>query len=444
MIITKMRLSRREALRGLGTTLALPFLDAMMPALSAAAKPTPRFLGCYVAQGAHMAQWTPEAEGSAFEVTPCLQPLAAYRDQMVVLSGLSNERAAPTPGDSGGPHSRVQAAFLTGSRARKTEGADFQVGMSVDQIIAKQIGQDTQFTSLELGLESVDLVVGGCDYGYTCAYTSTLAWKTPTTPLPNETNPRVLFERLFGDGGSTDASVRIARQREDRSVLDSVNTEMTRLARSLGAGDKLRVNEYFEAIRDIERRIELAEKQSGRELPVFSQPAGIPPTYAEHAKLMFDLLALAWQADLTRVSTYVLARELSSRTYPEIGVPEAHHPLSHHGDDPAKLAKIAKINAFHASLFAYFIEKLRTTPDGDGTMLDHSLLLYGSGMSNSNQHLHRNLPLVLVGGGAGTVKGGMHRKYDPTTPMANLHLTLLDKFGVPTTSFGDSTGTLSL
>jgi hypothetical protein len=444
MIITKMRLSRREVLRGLGTTLALPWLDAMMPALSAASKPPMRFMACYVAQGAHMAQWTPEVEGPGFEITPCLQPLAPYRDQMLVLSGLSNERAAPTPGDSGGPHSRVQAAFLTGARARKTEGADFQVGMSVDQIIARQIGQDTQFTSLELGLESVDLVVGGCDYGYTCAYTSTLAWKTPTTPLPNETNPRVLFERLFGDGGSTDAAVRMARQREDRSVLDSVNAEMTRLARSLGAGDKLRVNEYFEAIRDIERRIELAERQSGRELPVFNQPAGIPPTYAEHAKLMFDLLALAWQADLTRVSTYVLARELSSRTYPEIGVPEAHHPLSHHGDDPAKLAKIAKLNAYHASLFAHFVEKLRTTPDGDGTMLDHSLLLYGSGMSNSNQHLHRNLPLVLMGGGAGTVKGGVHRAYDPTTPMANLHLTLLDKFGVPTTSFGDSTGTLSL
>ncbi|HEY2149893.1 MAG TPA: DUF1552 domain-containing protein [Vicinamibacterales bacterium] len=444
MIITKMRLSRREVLRGLGTTLALPLLDAMMPALSAAAKPPTRFMACYVAQGAHMAQWTPTSEGSAFEITPCLEPLAAYRDQMVVLSGLSNERAAPTPGDSGGPHSRIQAAFLTGSRARKTEGADFQVGMSVDQIIARQICQDTQFTSLELGLESVDLVVGGCDYGYTCAYTSTLAWKTPTTPLPNETNPRVLFERLFGDGGSTDASVRLARQREDRSVLDSVNTEMARLARSLGSSDKLRVNEYFEAVRDIERRIELAERQSGRELPVFSQPAGIPPTYAEHARLMFDLLALAWQADLTRVSTYVLARELSSRTYPEIGVPEAHHPLSHHGDDPAKLAKIAKLNAYHASLFAHFVEKLRTTPDGDGTMLDHSLLLYGSGMSNSNQHLHRNLPLVLLGGSGGTVKGGMHYKYDPTTPMANLHLTLLDKFGVPTTSFGDSTGTLSL
>jgi len=445
MIVTKKSLSRRTVLRGLGAVVALPFLDGMFPAFAAAIDKTgaavARRLGVfYLPNGVIMDKWTPATEGAGFEWTPTLAPLAPFRDQLLVLSGLVNKPAVPYPNEGAGDHARASATFLTGVHAKKTEGADIQAGISMDQIAAKELGKETQLASLEMTLEYTEML-GACDAGYACAYSNTIAWRSPTTPLPMEIDPRAVFERLFGDGDSTDRAARLSRIAEDRSILDSLARDVTRLGRGLGARDRSKLGEYLEAIRDVERRIQRAEEQSTRELPVIEQPAGIPPTFEEQAKLMFDLLALAYQADLTRVSTFMMGHEVSSRAYPEIGVPDAHHPLSHHQGDKEKIAKCTKVNLLHAQMFAYFVEKLRSTPDGDGSLLDHSMLLYGGGISDGNQHSHLNLPLVLLGGAA-QFKGGRHIQYPKDTPLANLHVSVLDKLGVRVDGFGDSTGQL--
>ena len=441
MMVTRKAIPRRTVLRGIGATLALPLLDGMVPAFAAirnsAARPVRRFGVVYVPNGMAMKHWTPAAEGAAFETTRLLQQIAPYRDQMSVLTGLNGVAS------NAGVHASAATRFLTGVTPARTE-SNLRAGVSVDQLIAREFAKDTQLASLEIALDSRD-VSGSCDVGFSCTYTNTIAWRNETTPLLGENNPRAVFEQLFGDAGSTDPAARLARIRKDRSILDSVSEKVDTLQRELGPNDRLRVTEYLDAVRDIERRIQKAEEQSDRELPEVDQPAGIPATYAEHARLMFDLMLLAYQTDLTRVSTYMMAREISGRTYPEIGVPDSHHPTSHHRDDPTLYEKIAKINEFHLSLFAYFLEKARATPDGDGNLLDNMMLLYGAGMSDSNRHDNKGLPLVLVGGGSGQLRpGGRHLRYREKTPATNLHLTILDKMGVPVDKMSDSTGKLNL
>jgi hypothetical protein len=447
MFITKMSLPRRTVLRGIGATLALPLLDSMVPALSAlratAGAPARRLGIVYVPNGIYMSKWTPASEGSAFELAQTLEPLAPYRDQIVVLTGLSNKQGDALPGEGAGDHARAAGAYLTGVHPKKTEGADIQAGVSMDQIAARVLGAETQLASLELSLDSKE-PVGACDPGYSCAYANTLCWRSPTTPLPMENDPRAVFERLFGSSDSTDPAQWRVRRQEDRSILDAVTKKVARLRRELGTGDSAKLDEYVEAIRDVERRIQKAEEQSARELPAIDQPAGIPSSFEEHAKLMFDLQALAYQADLTRVITFMVSHETSQRAYPEIGVPDAHHPLSHHGGDAEKIAKLVKVNLHHARLFAYYVEKLRTTRDGEGSLLDHISIIFGSGMSDGNTHNHHNLPTLLVGGGAGRIKGGRHLKYPPFTPVTNLFVSLLDKLDVPVETIGDSTGKVEL
>jgi hypothetical protein len=447
MFLSRIHLPRRAFLRGLGATIALPLLDGMVPALSAlgqtAARPVRRLGIVYAPNGMNIWRWKPATEGANFELTPVLAPLAPFRSRLLVLSGMSNQQADAVPGEGGGDHSRGQAAFLTGVHAKKTQGPDFQAGVSMDQIAARELGNDTQLASLELGLESNDLA-GGCELGLSCAYTGTLSWRGPTSPVPVEIDPRAVFERLFGSSDTTDPKARLERLQTERSILDSVTSDLQRLHRRVGSSDQRKVADYLEAVRDIERRIQKAEEQSGRQLPLVEQPAGVPATFAEHARLMFDLMALAYQTDLTRVCTFLIGREQSTRTYPEIGVPEPHHPISHHQQRPEYLEKLAKINVFHLKIFAEFLEKLRSTADGDGTLLDHVMLLYGSGLSNPDDHNHHDLPILLAGGGAGQLRGGRHVKYPLDTPLANLHLTLLDKMGVPLDRLGDSTGTIEL
>jgi hypothetical protein len=440
MIISKMAIPRRTVLRGIGATLALPLLDSMVPALTAwsktAAKPVNRFGVVYVPNGMIMPNWTPAAEGAAFELTPTLSPLAPFREQLLVLSGLN---CIPTPGRPGGAHAKASTRFLT-DVSPPTSETQLDAGISMDQIVAKELGKFTQLASLELAIESGD-TAGACDQGFACAYTNTISWRSANTPLPTQNNPRAVFERLFGDSGSTDPKVRLARMQRERSVLDSVTQEVAQLRGELGQGDGAKLTEYLEAIRDVERRIQMAEAQSGQELPVIEHPGGIPATFDEHVKLMFDLEVLAYQCDLTRVITFMMGREFSGVTYPQIGVPDAHHPMSHHQNEPEKVAKVAKINAYHVGLFAYLLDKLRSTPDGDGSLLDHMTMMYGAGMADSNAHSPINIPLVLAGGGAGQLKGGRHIRYKDM-PLANLHLTLLDKFGVQWDRIGDSTGRL--
>jgi hypothetical protein len=444
MVITRKALSRRTFLRGLGATVALPFLDGMIPAFAAGtAAARARRLGIiYVPNGVIMDKWTPAAEGATFEWTPSLAPLAPFREQVLVLSGLNDKPAVPLPNEGAGDHARAASTFLTGVHVKKTEGADIQAGVSMDQIAARELGKETQLASLEMTLEYTEML-GACDAGYSCAYSNTVAWRGPNTPLPMEVDPRALFERLFGDGDSTDRAARLTRIQEDRSILDSLAGDVARLGRDLGQRDRSKLSEYLEAIRDVERRIHRAEEQSSRELPVVERPAGVPATFEEHSRLMFDLLALAYQADLTRVATFMMGHEVSSRAYPEIGVPDAHHPISHHQGDTEKIAKCAKVNAFHMQTFARFVETLRATPDGDGSLLDHTILMYGSGMSDGNLHSHLNLPLLLIGGGTGQLKGGRHIRYAADTPLTNLHLTVLGKLGVRMESFGDSNGQLT-
>jgi hypothetical protein len=430
----------------MGVTIALPLLDAMVPALTAltktAASPVRRLGFVYTPNGATMAAWTPAGEGPALnELPPTLSPLAPFRDQVIVPTGLS-QRQAESHSDGNGEHSRGQTVWLSGVHPKRTEGADVQAGTTVDQIAAQAIGKDTPLLSLEMALEQ-NYLVGNCDNGYSCVYWNTISWRAATTPLPMEVNPRVVFERLFGDGGTPQQ--RLEQVREDRSILDSVKDAVTSLQTRLGMNDRMRVAEYLDSMREIERRIQVAEKQSGEsliELP--GRPVGAPESYDEHAKLMFDLAALAFQADITRVFTLLLGREQTNRPYPWIGVPEAHHSISHHQGDPIKLAKAAKINQYHVALLAGFAEKLRSVTDGDGTLLDHSMILQGSGLSNSDQHSHIDLPLVLVGGGAGRLRGARHLRFPKDTPMNNLHVALLEKVGVEVEKFGDATGTVEL
>ena len=440
MNIFKKSLSRGTVLRGLGASLALPLLDSMIPALSSAsaqaAQPAKRLGVVYVPNGMAMKSWTPATEGAGFEITRILQPLAAYQDRMLVLTGLNGPRS------NAGVHASASTRFLTGAIPARVE-SDLQAAVSIDQLVARQLGRETQLGSLELALDKND-VFGSCDIGFSCQYTSTIAWRDANTPLPMETNPRLVFERLFGDIGTTDPAVRLQRLRKDQSLLDAVSDRVSELNRSVGAGDRARLDQYLDAVRDVERRIQMAEAQSNRELPEVEQPSGIPDSYEEHAKLMFDMQVLAYQTDLTRVITFMLGRELSGRTYAEIGVPDSHHPTSHHRDDPVLYEKVTKINEFHTSLFAYYLDKLDATPDADGSLLDNMLLLYGAGMSDSNRHSNAGLPLVLLGGGAGTLKGGRHIRYTEGTPINNLHLTMLDKMGVPVDNLGYSTDQFDL
>ena len=440
MIITKKAIPRRAVLRGIGATLALPLLDGMVPALSAirntAASGMRRFGVCYVPNGMAMEHWTPTGEGTAFEFSQILQPMAPFRDRTLVLTGLN-------PGPGGGAHAGAATKFLTGVAGRMTDGSEIQAGRSIDQLLGQALGQHTQLSSLELALDGRDFA-GSCDAGFSCAYTNTISWRTPTTPLPMENNPRVVFERLFGDTGSTDPAVRLARIKEDRSILDSVTDKVADLQRGIGPEDRNKISQYLDAVRDVERRIQKAEEQSARELPLVEQPAGVPPTFEEHMRLMFDLQLLAYQVDLTRVATFMVGREISGRTYNDIGIPDAHHPLSHHLDDPIKIGTMSKINTYHVVLFADFVEKMRSTPDGDGSLLDHTLLLYGAGMSNSNAHAPNNLPIMLVGGAGGELKGGRHITYPEDTPMANLLMAIMDTLGVPMDEVGNSNGMLDV
>jgi hypothetical protein len=438
MIVTKKALSRRTFLRGAGTALALPLLDAMIPSMTALAE-TPaaperlRRLGyVYIPMGCDGSRWTPPGRGRLDEMSFILAPLAPVKQHVTALSNLELRKAYP------GTHATSNSAFLSAARAKLTESADYYLGTTADQLAARQLGRDTQLPSLELSMDLMTLA-GQCDNGYACVYHNCLSWSSPTTPLPSEAHPRIVFERLFGDG--TTSLERRASRENRASLLDSVMDEFTQLNKQLGPADRARVSQYLDTIREVERRIQRAEANAAAN-PVLDmeRPVGVPVSYADHARLMFDLQVLAFQANVTRVITFQLARETSNRTYPEIGVTDPHHPLTHHGNDPKKIEKVARINRFHVSLFAEFLKKMQNTHEGDGTLLDHSLLLYGSGMGNPNRHDHDNLPILVAGGAAGRMKGGRHIRFAKPTPLANLHLTLLDKVGVQLVSFGDSRG----
>jgi len=443
MFVTRKHLSRRAVLRGAGATLALPLLDCMVPALTAlsrtaAAPARLRRLGVfYVPNGMSMGYWWPRTEGSVQAMPPTLQSLAGLEDRVLLLGGLADEPADLMEG--GGDHARSAGTFLTASTFRLTTGADVYASVSMDQVAARELGKETQLTSLELGIES-NAMVGTCDGGSSCAYTNTVAWRTPTTPLPVERDPRAVFERLFGTSGSTDPAARLARLERDRTIIDAVSSELKRLERILGTGDRVKVSEYVDSVRDVERRIRTAERQSSRELPLVDEPVGIPDDYATHAKLQMDLLALAYQTDLTRVSTFMLAKEVSGRAYPEIGVSDSHHPLSHHQDEAGKLERLHKINEYHFQQFAHLVKRMEAMPEGDGTMLDHTVFLYGTGISDSNTHFHDDLPVAVVGGQAAGIRGGRYVRHAQGTPIANLYVSLLDRLGVHVDSFGDSTG----
>jgi hypothetical protein len=438
MIVTKRALPRRTVLRGAGATLVLPLLDAMIPALTAQAD-TPaaparlRRLGyIFMPMGSDITRWTPPSAPRLDRLSPTLAPLEPLKQHITIISNLELLNAYP------GTHSSSNAAFLSAAKAKHTESSDYYLGTTADQIAARQLGKDTQLPSLELAIDLLS-TVGQCDNGFACVYQNCLSWSSPTTPLPAEAHPRIVFERLFGEGGT--AAERKAALKKRASLLDAVGDEFARLKQQLGPADRVRVSGYLESIREVERRIQRAEADTRRDaLPDLDRPVGVPAAYADHARLMFDLQVLAMQGDITRVITFQLARETSNRTYPEIDVPDPHHPLTHHGNDPDKIARMAKINRHHVSLFAYFLERLRATPEGSGTLLDHSLLLYGSGMGNPNVHDHTNLPIIVAGGAAGKMQGGRHIKYDQPTPLANLHLTLLDKVGVHVERFADSSG----
>jgi hypothetical protein len=446
MTIFKKAIPRRTFLRGLCSTLALPLLDGMVPAFAGSVKGPVRLGIVYVGNGMWpMDKWTPKGSSGVLEMTPTIEPLASFRNQLTLLTGLAHKEAFPTPDDASADHSRACASFLTGIRPKHTAGKDFRAGISMDQIAAGKLGKKTQLASLELSLFLGDLV-GTCENGDTCTYLTTLSWRTPTTPLPMENNPRAVFERLFGDSDSTGRSDRVSLIRREQSVLDGVSRDMASVLTGLGSSDRAKLSEYFDAVRDVERRIQIAETQANSEVPTFERPAGVPASFEEYAKLMIDLQVLAYQTDLTRIITFAIGREgpYGGRAYPELGISELHHTLSHHQDDAAAIDKLFEINLYHSKLFAYFLEKLRSTPDGDGSLLDHTILLYGSGLSNGNIHQHDNLPILLAGGGRGDIKGGRHIKYSDGTPMTNLHLTLLDQLGIPLEKLGDSTGQLDL
>ena len=438
MIITKKALPRRTFLKGIGATLSLPLLDAMVPAATALektpAKPVRRLGYVFMPMGCDITRWTPPGGEKLDKLSPILSSLEPVKQDVTIVSNLELANAYP------GSHATSNSAFLSAAKAKVTESTDYYLGTTADQIAARHIGQSTQLPSLEMAMDLLKLV-GQCDNGYACVYQNNLSWSSPTTPLPAEAHPRIVFESLFGEGGT--AKERRAALRERASLLDSVSEEITRLQHELGPADRAKLEEYLTAVREVERRIQTAESDGAKnQLPDLDRPLGVPASYADHARLMFDLQVLALQGDVTRVTTFQLARETSNRTYPEIGVPDPHHPLSHHGNNAEKVALMAKINSFHVSLFAEFVLKLKKTTDGNGSLLDHSLYLYGSGMGNPNVHDHTNLPTIVAGGGAGKMRGGRHIQYDKPTPLANLHLSLLNKVGVPMESFADSTGTV--
>jgi hypothetical protein len=441
MIITKKALPRRTFLRGMGATLALPLLDAMVPAATAATKtvatPVRRLGYVFMPMGCDITRWTPGGtDGKLGELSPILNSLGSVKAHVTAITNLELRNAYP------GSHATSNSAFLSAAKAKHTESSDYYLGTTADQLAAQQIGRETQLPSLELSMDMLQ-TTGQCDNGYACVYQNNLSWSSPTTPLPSEAHPRIVFERLFGEGGSL--AERRAALKKRASLLDLITEDISSLKRKLGPADQAKVSEYLDTVREVERRIQKAEADVAHSsLPAdLDRPLGVPAAYADHAKLMFDLQVLAMQGDITRVITFQLARETSNRTYPEIGVPDPHHPLSHHGNDPEKIARMAKINAFHVSLFAYYLERLKATPEGSGTLLDHSLILYGSGIGNPNIHDHTNLPILVAGGAAGGMKGGRHLRYDEPVPLANLHLTLLDKVGVKIDSFADSNGKIN-
>jgi hypothetical protein len=439
MFVTKTSLPRRAFLRGMGVAIGLPLLDAMVPALTAAAqtaaRPRYRFGAIYVPHGVIMEQWTPATVG-ALELKPILMPLASFRERMVVVSNLARPEQGFDTNHAGAP-----ASWLTGVAPKRTDGPDFRLGVTVDQVIAEQIGQDTTFPSLEVATEDFTALLGSCAPGFSCAYANTLSWQGPTAPLPMEINPRVLFERMFG-GGST-ADERRARMREDRSVLDFVAEDVAALERSIGRPDRLRLDQYLDNVREVERRIQRAEQRSQTAVDVPEAPVGVPESYEEHVGLLYDLLALAYETDLTRVFTFMMARELSQRTYPHINATLPHHMLSHHANNPERIAAHARVNTYHVQLFGKFLQRLDATPDGEGSLLDHSVILYGSGMGNGNVHAPYPLPMLLVGG-KGLVAGGRHVQARENSPNANLMLSLLDKFGIEQERFGLSTGRVEI
>ena len=444
MIVTRKSLNRRFFLRGFGTALALPFLDAMTPAFAAASKsagaPPMRMAFLYVPNGIIMKDWTPKAEGRGYEFTKTLKPLEPFREKMLVLSGLDHY-TGNSLGDGAGDHARAGSTWLTGVHPKKTEGADIRSGISVDQVAAKEFGKLTVLPSLELGLDD-NRMVGGCDSGYSCAYSNTISWSSPTTPLPLESNPRAVFERLFGDGETTDPAVRALQSRQDRSILDFVRADTARLSGTLGTGDRRKLTEYLDSIREIEQRIQKVEKheQNAITLPTIERPAGIPPTFEEHADLMFDLMTIAFRADLTRVISMMIGREGGNRTYRSIGVPDAHHGLSHHFNDDAKIARLQKIDQHHVEVASRLLAKLEAAKESNGSLLDNSCVVYGSSLSDGNRHEHVDLPAFVAGGAAGKIHGGRHVRYKKGTPMTNLFLSMLDMAGVKPEKIGDSTG----
>lgn len=436
MFLTKKAIHRRTFLKSAQAALALPLLDAMIPAHTAwaqtPAKPVPRLGFVFVPMGCDQARWTPPGQGKLDELSPILGPLKPVKDQVTVITNTRLQNAYP------GTHDTSNAAFLSAAPAKHTESSDYFLGTTVDQIAAKEMGRQTQLASLQLAMD-LNPLAGVCNNGYACVYQNCLSWTSPTTPLPSEAHPRVVFERLFGEGGN--AAARRSALRNRASLLDAFSGDITKLKQRVGAPDRARLDQYLDSIREVEREIERAEQAvAENKTPDLDRPVGVPVAFADHAKLMFDLQILAFQADITRVVTFQLTREQSNRTYPEIGVPDPHHPTSHHGNDPEKLAKIAKINAFHVSLFSEFLQRMKATPDGDGSLLDHSVYMYGSGMGNSSLHDHENLPILVAGGAATGLKGGRHIKYEKGTNLANLHLTLLDRVGIHLDSFMDSSG----
>ena len=444
MMVFKRSIPRRTFLRGAGTALALPLLDAIFPAFASPAQTraatATRLSFFTVPNGIIMDKWTPASVGRGYELTPVLEPLAAFKDRLVVLSGLANNEARKLEFEIAGDHPRACSAYLTATHPTMTSGADIRCGVSVDQIAAKELGAHTQLPSLEMGLELA--MAGACASAYSCVYYNTIVWSSPTTPLPMENRPRAVFERLVGD--STNPADRTARRKEDQSILDLVSQDLRRLMRSVGRSDRLKLDQYSDAVRSVERQIQVAEQQGSRELPKMDKPLGIPDTFSDYAKLMLDLQVLAFQGDMTRVGTFMLGHEMGGRAYPERGFGDPHHSLTHHQGDTGKIEKVLQINVFHMSLYRYFLERLQSVPDADGSLLDRSLLVYGSALSDGNMHLYKDLPVLLVGGDAAGIQGGRHIRYPENTPIANLYLTLLDRLGIHLDSFGDSTGRVDL
>ena len=444
MTIFKKCIPRRTFLRGAGTALALPVLDAMFPAFASAAQTgsgrATRLSFFTVPNGIIMEKWTPAASGSGFELSPILEPLAAFKDRLLVISGLANNEAHKLEFEIAGDHPRACSAYLTGTHPKMTSGADIRCGVSVDQVAAKEFGKYTQLSSLEIGLESS--LLGACESAYSCVYYNTISWATPTTPLPMENRPRAIFERLIGD--STDPGERAARLEEHHSILDLVSDDLKRLMRSVGETDRAKLDQYADAVRSVERRIQVAEQQSSKELPAMEKPIGIPEKFSDYAKLMMDLQVLAFQADVTRVGTFMIGHEMSGRAYPELGFGDPHHSLTHHQGDTSKIEKVVKVNVFHTTLFNYLLERMKSVADGDGTLLDHTLIIYGSPLSDGNMHTYKDLPVLLITTGVAGMRGGRHVRYSKDTPVANLYLALLEKLGIQAETFGDSTGRLEL